>query len=52
MMLILLHLLCNHDDLILKLHQNELATMMKGGFLWVVSKLEVYQERNISSIHI
>ena len=43
MILILLLLRCNHD-LILKLLQKEIATLMKDGFLQIVSKLEVYQE--------
>ena len=33
MVLILLLPLCNHDNLILKLHQKKIATLMKGGFL-------------------
>ena len=44
MALILFLLFCNHNDLILKLHQKKIATLMKGGFLQVESKLEVYQE--------
>ena len=44
MVLTLLLLLCNHDNLILKLHQKKIATWMKDGFIYVVSKLEVYQE--------
>ena len=39
--LCLLSLLCNHDSLKLKLHQ-KIATLMKGDFLQVDSKLEVY----------
>ena len=35
MVLILLPLLCNHDNLILKLHQKKMATLIKGGFLRV-----------------
>ena len=33
MELILLPLLCNHDNLVLKLHQEKISTLMKGGFL-------------------
>ena len=44
---VLLLLLCNHDNMILKLHQRKVATWMKGGLLLVVSKLEVYQEWKI-----
>ena len=44
MVLILLPLLCNHNNLILKLDQKKIATLMKGGFLQTESKLEVYQE--------
>ena len=43
MVLTLLLLLCNHDNLILKLGTSEkIATLLKGGFLLVISKLEVY----------
>ena len=41
---ILLPVLCNHNNLILKLHQRKIAALMNGGFLYVDSKLEVYQE--------
>ena len=44
MVLILLPLFCNHNNLILKLHQKEITTVMKGGFLLVESKLEFRQE--------
>ena len=44
MVLTLLLLLWNHDNFILKIHQEKLAILIKGGFLLVVSKLEVYQE--------
>ena len=44
MVLVLLSLLCNHDILILKQHQNKIATLVKGGFLQLDSKLEMYQE--------
>ena len=44
MVLILLPHLCNHNNLVLKLHQTKIATLMKGGFLQIESKLEVYQE--------
>ena len=33
MVLILLRLLRNHDNLILKLHQKKIPTLMKGGFI-------------------
>ena len=45
MVLILLLLLCDHDNLILKLRQKKIATLMNGDFLYVVSKFEVYQEK-------
>ena len=32
MVLILLLLLCNHDNLVLKLHQRKIAPLMKDGF--------------------
>ena len=32
MVLILLFLLCNHDNLVLKLHQRKIAPLMKDGF--------------------
>ena len=44
MVLSLLPILCNHSNLTLKLHQEKIATLMKSGFLFVDSKLEVYQE--------
>ena len=43
MVLILLVLLCNYNNLILKLNQSKIATFMKGDFLQEESKLEVYQ---------
>ena len=33
MVLILLRLLCNYDNLLLKLRQKKIATLMKSGFL-------------------
>ena len=33
-----LPLLCNHNNLILKLHQKKIANLMKGDFLQVESK--------------
>ena len=45
MVVILLSFLCNYDNLTLKLHQKNAATLMKDGFLLADSKLEVYQER-------
>ena len=44
MVLVLLSFLCNHDNLILKLHQKKVSIVIKGGFLQVDSKLEVEQE--------
>ena len=44
--LVLSLLLCNHDNLILKLLQKNIATLMKGSFLYVVSKLEVLRMIN------
>ena len=44
MVLISLPLLCNHDNLILKLHQKKLAALMKDGFLYVDSKKKLCQE--------
>ena len=41
---ILLSILCKHDNLILKLYQIEMATVAKNGFLLADSKFEVYQE--------
>ena len=38
MALILLPLLRKHSNLILKLHQKKIVTLMKGGFLQVESK--------------
>ena len=43
LLLIFLLFFCNHDNLILKLHQKKIAASMKDGFSEVVSKLEVYQ---------
>ena len=34
-------LICNHDNLILKLHQKKISNLIKGGLLYVDSKLEV-----------
>ena len=45
MVLILLLLLCDQDNLILKLRQKKIATLMNGDFLYIVSKFEVYQEK-------
>ena len=44
MVLILLCLFWNRNNLILKLHLNKAATLMKGGYLQAGSKLEVYCE--------
>ena len=41
---ILLSLLCKHDNLIRKLYQIEMATVAKNGLLLADSKFEVYQE--------
>ena len=41
---ILLSLLCNHDNSILKKYSIEIATVTKNGFLLADSKFEVYQE--------
>ena len=44
-LLSLLPLLCNHGNLTLELYISEkIAILMKGDFLYVDSKLEVYQE--------
>ena len=42
MALILLSLLFNDDNVILKLHQKNIANLMKGVFLQADSKLEVF----------
>ena len=44
MVVILLSLLFNYDNLIFKLHQKNVATLTKDGFLLADSKLEVCQE--------
>ena len=44
MVVILLSLLFNYDNLIFKLHQKNVATLTKDGFLLTDSKLEVCQE--------
>ena len=44
MVLILLALLWNPNNLILKLHQKKTVTLKEDGFLQVESKLEKYQE--------
>ena len=44
MVLVLLSLICNHDTFDTKIALEKVATLMKGGFLWVDSKLEVYQK--------
>ena len=41
---ILLSILCKHNNLILKLYQIEMAAVAKNGFLLADSKFEVYQE--------
>ena len=47
---ILLSILCKHDNLILKLYQIEMATVAKNGFLLADSKFEVYQEWEIKKL--
>ena len=44
MVVILLYFLYNYDNLTLKLHHGNAATLMDDGFLLADSKLEVYQE--------
>ena len=44
MALSLLPLLRNHGNFNTKITSENIATLMKGGFLWVDSKLEVYQK--------
>ena len=47
LILISLSLICNHDNLRLKLRQKKVASLMRNGFLLGDSKLEVFQECNI-----